>query len=243
MRLLIFLFLFLVSLCPLFAEESDSLLLQIVTEEWKPYSYEVNGEVKGIATDIVRQVLDRAEIKYSLKVYPWARSYKMAQENSNVLIFAMVRTAERESNFQWIGQVAPADSVFLYRMANRGDIEIRSLEDASKFRVGVTRESDMHQFLESNAFNRLTVVSKLELSIKQLLANRIDFLCDSREGVAETLNEMKFDSSHKIEESLFLYELVPYLAANKNLSEEIALRLKVAYEELLSESLFESSLH
>lgn len=233
-------FFFVSILCiELFAEKVDSsVVLQIVTEEWRPYSYEENGEVKGIAADIVRKILERAEIPYSLKMYPWARSYKMVQEKSNVLIFAMVRTAERESQFQWIGQVAPADSVFLFALSTREDMTVHSLEEAKKYRIGVTRNSDMHQFLLSDSFPHITVVSKLDHSVMQLLEKRIEFLCDSRKGVTESLKQVNNKRSNDISESLFLYELVPYLAANKGLSEEIVLRLQVAYEELLNEGAF-----
>lgn len=226
------------------ADKGDSsIVLQVVTEEWRPYSYEENGVVKGIATDIVKQLLERTGIKYTIKVYPWARSYSMVQENSNVLIFAMVRTAEREPHFQWIGKVAPADSVFLFKLSQREDLSVTTLEEAKKHRIGVTRDSDMHQFLVADSFPNISVVSKLDLSVKQLLAKRIEFLCDSREGVGETLKNLNKDSAAEIDESLFLYELVPYLAANKELSEEVVLRLQIAYEELLEEGLFEESLH
>ena len=44
--------------------------IEVVTENWKPFSYEENGTVKGSATKIVRGVLERASIDYSMNVYP-----------------------------------------------------------------------------------------------------------------------------------------------------------------------------
>ena len=44
--------------------------IHVVTEDWKPYNYEEDGVVKGSSTEIVQQVLDRAELDYRIGVYP-----------------------------------------------------------------------------------------------------------------------------------------------------------------------------
>ncbi|MBA4366572.1 MAG: hypothetical protein C0403_02920, partial [Desulfobacterium sp.] len=59
-------------------------VVQVVTENWSPYNFEEKGVVKGSSTETVRKVLEKANIKHTIKVYPWARSYKMALEQKNV---------------------------------------------------------------------------------------------------------------------------------------------------------------
>ena len=92
----------------------------VVTEDWKPYSFEEDGAVKGSATGLVRKVLERAGIDYSIKVYPWARAYSMALNDDDTLIFAIVRSGEREPLFNWVGQVAPTDSCSFYITKRQG---------------------------------------------------------------------------------------------------------------------------
>ncbi|MDP6688032.1 MAG: transporter substrate-binding domain-containing protein [Alphaproteobacteria bacterium] len=88
-------------LAPLLAPSAQARdRVAVVTETWKPYSYEENGIVKGSATKIVRAVLERAGIDYSIQVYPWARAYKTALNRESVVLFAVVRTEEREKLFK-----------------------------------------------------------------------------------------------------------------------------------------------
>ncbi len=48
--------------------------LELVTLQYPPYEYEENGEVKGLAVEIVKEVFKRLDQPISIKVYPWARS-------------------------------------------------------------------------------------------------------------------------------------------------------------------------
>ena len=92
-------FLFLVIVSPVLA---DSLELEIVTENWRPYNYSEGGDIKGHSTEILEKVLRRSGIKYKIKVYPWARAYKIAQNRKNVLIYTIMRIPSREYLFKWI---------------------------------------------------------------------------------------------------------------------------------------------
>lgn len=76
-----------------------------VTEDYPPYNYEENGKVTGLSTEIVKATLDEAEIKYSIKTYPWSRAIEMAENGENVLIFTITRNKERERNFKWVGPI------------------------------------------------------------------------------------------------------------------------------------------
>ena len=80
--------------------------ITIFTEENPPYSYSKNGKVTGIATDIVKSVLSDLKNTSEIKMYPWARAYHRALTESNVLIFGIDRTPEREDLFKWIGYVS-----------------------------------------------------------------------------------------------------------------------------------------
>src|ERR1700761_8052778 len=100
-------------LLTLSATSSGTEHLTAVTEEFRPMNYTENGELRGYTVDIVRELLARANIGYSLASYPWARTYQMAQRQPDVLIFSIVRTPEREKQFRWIAPVAKR-RVYIY---------------------------------------------------------------------------------------------------------------------------------
>ena len=53
--------------------------LEVVTEQYPPYNYEEDGQVKGVGTEVVEEVLKEAGIDYNIKVLPWARALKKAE--------------------------------------------------------------------------------------------------------------------------------------------------------------------
>lgn len=56
----------------------------VVTYERAPYNFldEKEKTVNGLSTELVHEILKRDAIKYQIEVFPWARSYRIAQEDS-----------------------------------------------------------------------------------------------------------------------------------------------------------------
>jgi polar amino acid transport system substrate-binding protein len=79
---------------------SDNVI--IVTENYPPYSYEQEGEITGISTDIVKCIMDESGLEYKIEVLPWARAYEMALNKDDVLIYSIMRIPEHETLFNWI---------------------------------------------------------------------------------------------------------------------------------------------
>lgn len=150
--------------------------ITVVTEEYPPYNFTENGTIKGCSTEIVEEVLKRARLQYTLTSYPWARTYNMAQESPNVLIYSIGRSEKREKLFKWIDVVAPYD-IYLYKLKRRKDIAVASLDDAKKYRIGAVRDDVRAQFLEKNGFEpgkNLDLVPIDTQNIRKMVNDRID---------------------------------------------------------------------
>lgn len=169
----------------------------VVTEEWPPYNYvEADGKIVGSSTVIVEKVLRRSDIPYTLNVYPWARSYELALNNANVLIYSIIRTPEREKLFHW---VCPLYSVeyFVFQIATRKDIVVNSLDDLKKYSIGITRETFLDHFLKSKGFitgTHLQDTGDRQASFRKLLANRVDLIIDTKEFIDEQLTSQKLSA-------------------------------------------------
>jgi len=115
--------------------------LTVVTEEWEPYNFTVDGKPSGLAVEMVELLLKEAGIKSEIKFFPWNRAYNMAISDPNVMIFSMGRNAEREGMFKWVFKVAPREMYF-YKLKARKDIKGTSINDLKKYMIGASSSND-----------------------------------------------------------------------------------------------------
>lgn len=146
--------------------------ITVVTEAFKPLQYLEENEVKGPATDLVKALLESSNFTYSLNLMPWARAYKMAKEQPNVLIYSMSRTKERENEFHWIGLITPV-KYKLYGLKTREDLIINSIEDIKNYNVGVLRGSATESALKKLS-NNLISLNSAEQIFSMTNLGRID---------------------------------------------------------------------
>jgi polar amino acid transport system substrate-binding protein len=166
--------------------------LRILSTEFSPYSYLKDNELSGLSTDVVLKALDDAEIKYQdIEVYPWSRSYKLAQSSDNSLIFSIARTPQREGLFLWGGKIAPY-KVNLYRLRTRNDIQVDSLEMAKSY-LSVGEYNDVKwQYLLSQGFeeNRnIFTAANPQIALNMLVHKRADLMPFSAFAVTKMLKD------------------------------------------------------
>ena len=110
--------------------------LLLTTENYPPFNMREVGtkKITGISSDIVREVMMRAGILYSIKYFPWKRAYGMALRNPGTCVFSTTETAERKPKFKWVGPLVENDWVFFGQLDSR--IVITSIDDARNYVVG-----------------------------------------------------------------------------------------------------------
>lgn len=217
--------------------------ITVVTYEWPPYNYTENGEIIGISTQIVRAVLNKAKVAAEYKVYPWARAYKMASEQKNILIYTIRRTPEREALFKWVGPITPPADSYFYKLKKRTDIVIHSLEDARQYKIGVTRDDSMHLFLLRHGFEEgthLEVVTTDTQNLKRLFRERIDLIIWTEFTLplkAKALG-LPFDQLEKV---FLLWEDTEgyYMAFSKQTPDALVERVRTAMEQVRTERIIE----
>lgn len=90
---------------PFTAHKGREVVYQGLTEDFVPFNYQENGEVKGSATEVAKEAFKRAKLKASFTVWPWARAYKAALEKPKHFVYSTSRTEEREKLFKWVGPI------------------------------------------------------------------------------------------------------------------------------------------
>jgi polar amino acid transport system substrate-binding protein len=221
----------------LFTTFASALTITVVTEDYPPYNYTEGGKITGASTEIVEATLKIAGISYTLKSYPWARTYKMAQTKKNVLIYSIGRSKKRENMFKWVDIIAPYD-IFLFKLKSRGDVTVNSLDDAKKYEIGGVRDDVRTQHLQGLGF-KLQIVDTDLLNLKKLNQKRIDLFPIDILACVYLLKKNKFDPKN-YEKTIKVEELSSglYMAFSKQTDDATVKKFKKALDELKSSGEF-----
>ena len=104
--------------------------LTVLTENLPPLNYVENGMLVGPSVEIVKEIQRRVGSDEQIQVYPWARAYKMALADENVILFGMTYTKVREDKFKWVGPLATKRDILVAKKSS--GIKISSLERRQK---------------------------------------------------------------------------------------------------------------
>lgn len=204
--------------------------VKIVTEDLPPLSYKNNeGEVIGAATKRVRELMAQAQIDYDIAILPWKRALKSTLEEPNTLIYTILKTPQREHNFEWFCPIARPLKIYLYSLPDNSPSRMQSIEDAKSSLVGVSRGSVAHGILLSKGFkegHNLVVTTGIDVLKQNLQNGRLDYILVIDTAVADIPN------ISKVLPNSFSTEYIPCLAINKNSDEKIKERLRLAFSKL-----------
>ena len=219
---------FLVSVQPVLSAE-----LTILTENLPPLNYVKDGLLVGPSVEIVKEIQRRVGSHEQIKVYPWARAYKMALEDENVVLFGMTHTKVRQDKFKWVGPLATKRDILV---AKKGSgIKINSLEDAKKVkRIGTLRDDTRERLLKRHGFTNLEPVSDEQKNAKKLALGRIDLWAYKKPGL-KTVCELAGVDYNEIEEVYHLREIDVSIAFSKKTSDSIVQKWRNAFNEMLAD--------
>jgi polar amino acid transport system substrate-binding protein len=105
--------------------------LLVMTEQFPPFNFQEDNEIRGLSTVIVKKLLEGTHLKYQIEMVPWKRAYNTALNRPNTLIYTMAKTESRKDKFHWIGKISNR-KVSLFRLRSRKDLASMTLEEAKK---------------------------------------------------------------------------------------------------------------
>ncbi|WP_223292996.1 MULTISPECIES: substrate-binding periplasmic protein [Shewanella] len=197
-----------------FAEHPSALAkIEYLTESYPPYNYLENGELKGIAIDLLDEVLQQDEIERQvakIRLLPWPRAYKMLLKGANHVLFSTTRTQEREPLFEWAGPITSTKIVLLALTENQ--IEIQSIDQLANYSIGTIKDDIGEQLLLSLGVSNKQIrqAHSAESLVKMLNKGRIQ-LWAYEENVARwyiansNLPNNQFTSVFTLKESELYY--------------------------------------
>jgi polar amino acid transport system substrate-binding protein len=197
---------------------ADGLIL--TTEDAAPQNYSTDGgkTIVGSATEIINELFKRTQIKMTNTMYPWERAIEMARTEKDTCVYSTTRTEAREKSFSWVGPVAPNDWVLFAKADSK--IQLNSLDDAKKYKVGGYRGDAVSLYLKDEKF-RVDEATNDEQSIRKLDAGRIDLWATGIQSGPYNAKKMKIN----VKPVLSFKKTELYLACNPSVSPEIISKL------------------
>ncbi len=126
--------------------------LYLMSEEFPPYNFRENGNVKGTSIDLMALILQKLNSKQDrndIHILPWAKAFQYLLERENTVLFVMTRTQDRENLFKWVGPISTARNVLIARKARH--IKIDSLKDIRHVTLGAVRNDAGAQLVAEKA--------------------------------------------------------------------------------------------
>ncbi len=156
--------------------------LTILTEDWPPYQYLEEGELKGYSVEVLEAVLEKAgssQTRKDFRMVPWARGVSMLDSEPNTLLFLMTRTRERAPKYQWVG---PLFHNISYVIAKRGSgINIDSPESFGQLKPGAINGDVSENYLIELGFEKeqIAQTNHSESLVLMLNFGRVDLIIDN----------------------------------------------------------------
>ena len=207
-------------------------------------TYNDEGELIGIPgagrraidVEIVRWLLKDTQKPNNIKNYPFKRALRKLEQEHNIALFNVIKTADRSQRMQWVGPLQSHESFFYELIDNPTNIE--SIEDAkSVVAICVLSSNVDHTTLTESGFKNLVVANSYEQCANLLIKGRVQLITSgSSPGFAQ-----KAEYISKIKRtSVNIAAREGYIALSKSVSSETVQALQNSLEKLKASSDFQT---
>lgn len=220
----------------LLCEQTQAGQLTVLTTQEPPMSFKENNEVKGIVTDIVKEIIKRTGNNTSINLQPWKRAYRTALNNPNVVLFTVGRTQEREGLFHWIGPIITKRWVLIAK--RESSIKLSNLDDAKKAgTIGAVNGDARENFLVKNGIKNIGTVTTLQQAYQMLMLGRVALVATADVEIPVVTKEMGLSPSD-VKIVYILKDINSYIAISKGTPKPIIHRWKTIFTELKKDGTF-----
>lgn len=165
-------------------EESKEVKPVIICEEFRPFNYLENNELKGITVEIADSIMGLLGINDRTIEFTtnWDSAFELVKTTDNVALFTTNMTAERKNVLQWVGPVTLSATGFTGLKSS--NLEVTSIDDAKNLlSVGVVTGYSTTETLENLGFANLVYFNTMSTAISALYAGSISTLFDITQSV------------------------------------------------------------
>lgn len=211
---------------------AERVSLRLLTESYPPYNMNTpKGVVTGLSTEIVREMMKRGGISYTIELQQWVWAFTNARDNPATCVYSTTRNEEREAQFKWVGPLVDNPWV-LYARAN-DERPVHALEDVRPYLLGGYVGDATAQYLLSNGY-KVELVPADVLNIRKLASGRIDYWATGKYQGAYLAAAQKMRDIRPV---LTFKTVQLYLACNKAVADPLIQKLNATLNAMREEGL------
>jgi polar amino acid transport system substrate-binding protein len=193
------------------------------------YSDPGNAKTPGVLVELIQELCKRTGITASIATVPWSRAqHEVGKNDTPSLLFPLIRTAEREPDYQWVLHALNDRQIF-YGLA--GKAAASSIQELYERRIGVIRGSPFEAELQRLGFPHIDVAADATSNAKKLKVGRIDHWYVTHNTASQTFAQLDFPPSD-FTVSYVMSHIRIYVAGNKSFPEAMAAKLQKAFGEV-----------
>lgn len=211
----------------------------ILTEDYPPLNYVADGKLQGPSVEVVDAIRAELGIAREIKVYPWARAYKLTETEKNTALFSMTRSPTREDQFKWVGPLAEKKIGLFARRDS--EIKLNSLDDARGYLIGVQKGGHGLDYLKERGFTNFDASTTPMANLKKLLKDRTDFWFASNATVAGNTRKLGL-SSDELKLALAVDNSFMFIAFNKETDDTVIAAWQRAFDSLMESGFLREAL-
>lgn len=244
MKIVTIILIFLAVNTPSFATE-----MKILTENYPPFNYEKDGEIKGAITSIVKHLMKDIGWNQDIQLLSWNKAYNLIENNSGYILYSMALNEKRKNKFKWVGPLLFIDGYY-YQKQNSNKKWTTKEDIKQNALVGVRENSNTHKSLLIERYQHIVPLESPEAYYRGLYYGRIDIIISSPWNIPFRVKsfDLPSDAFERTQVPAGQGEL--YIAFSKNTPDEVvqlwqrkldALKATPQYQKIFDDAIREVS--
>ncbi len=214
-----------VTICTLFPScnkddhDSSRIQLRFISEEYKPFNYELDSRPAGLAPDLLKEICSQLDMEYQIEFLPWTQGYSETLNNTNTVLFSTALNSTRKDKFKWAGPIASLDWNFY--AASQNAFSLYDLDDAKAVgKIGVIEDYAIEEYLVQEGFTNLVYCTDVNDAVNKLLTGEVDLYPSDPYTTASALEALG-KNPYALSDVLTIKTEFLYFAFNMNTSDDV----------------------
>ena len=163
--------------------ECSAETLKIATLSYPPFQYEEDGEAKGLAADIIREVFRRMDQPIEISFYSFLRAVENIKEGKSDVIFTFYYKPEREEYADYSTEPLVEQTISLFVHKDSPIVFDGDLSKLQPYRFGLVRFSYGQIFddaVSNGVIKHIEYVAQMEQNMEKFIRHRFNILPSDR---------------------------------------------------------------
>jgi len=168
--------------------------VRLVTLEFPPYQYGVNGGADGIVVRILTEAFTELGKDLTIEVLPWKRALYSVQTGEADAIFTAYKTAERETFLDYSNTVLMPQVVSVWVKKDSDVAYDGTLESLATAKIGlvdgISYGTKVDDAIKNGVLTDLDYAPESANNIRKLLGGRIDAVIMNKYGAMHHVSQL-----------------------------------------------------